>query len=696
MAEHTKKLKYRQSGTTYEVNLYTDSADVGTDALGLRDGTTTVYAKLGDPTDPDASHVRVRSSSTTKAILTTAATMAVPYIMPPEKVVDGSAYNNGMCMPKIARFGANHLHIYMSEHKYKTYAEVMAEIYRVRSTDDGETWDTPNNIPELDTNYQVYPAGYSHTLNKLYLLGHDGGHTFVNHVALSNYSDYPSSPSQLYYESANQYFNGFDVKNDKLVGRISYSTGDRYEIYGTLTSSSMSYTEDPNMHWTSSTSYPPSSFGLVTGEDSRFRIANYGDATKRTIKILNGSTPTIEGEFDTGNVTDELCHWMTRDTGSDWYYYYGRDPVSSKFCIYRTKIINHPPPTYTGSFYGDGTTISPYQIWYLEDLDRVRNNLSAHYMLMRNLDFQDPTSYANSANMTTWTTGEGWVPIGWVNNSVSYFTGSFNGNYHTIKNLYMSRSDGNYQSLIAYMYSSNIVGGSTIKYLGVENADIYGRAANAPIVGGARHDGAHSSMPKVYRCRTKDCTITANVARAAGLVGLHSQTNSNTAFNLIEECAVLNCYVESPYYVGGVVPQISGDSNNQTAPKPSAVNSYATGTTISTGSYSHPNIGTGSFHGGLIGVLWTSIATNCYAACGVTASYTQYGGLIGRSEFSASTSGCYWDTQVSGTTTSDGGTGKTTSEMMQQSTFSGWDFANVWKIDEGNDYPRLRMEDRFL
>ncbi len=33
---------------------------------------------------------------------------------------------------------------------------------------------------------------------------------------------------------------------------------------------------------------------------------------------------------------------------------------------------------------------------------------------------------------------------------------------------------------------------------------------------------------------------------------------------------------------------------------------------------------------------------------------------------------------------------KNTNELKQQSTFAGWDFDTVWRIDEGNDYPRLR------
>lgn len=42
---------------------------------------------------------------------------------------------------------------------------------------------------------------------------------------------------------------------------------------------------------------------------------------------------------------------------------------------------------------------------------------------------------------------------------------------------------------------------------------------------------------------------------------------------------------------------------------------------------------------------------------------------------------------------SEGGFGKTTIEMMTQSTYKDWDFETIWCIDEGKDYPRLQVFD---
>jgi hypothetical protein len=56
----------------------------------------------------------------------------------------------------------------------------------------------------------------------------------------------------------------------------------------------------------------------------------------------------------------------------------------------------------------------------------------------------------------------------------------------------------------------------------------------------------------------------------------------------------------------------------------------------------------------------------------------------------------YWNISTSGQATSAGGTGKTSAQMMQAATFTGWDMATqggstaVWRIYEGQTGPLLR------
>jgi len=95
-------------------------------------------------------------------------------------------------------------------------------------------------------------------------------------------------------------------------------------------------------------------------------------------------------------------------------------------------------PVSTG--YIPGEVDGYYRIWNLEHLAYINTNtetLNKNYMLMRDLDFNDPNSYFNpEQNMPLWTTGEGWVPIGDLETS---FTGFLNGNNKTISNLYIYR-----------------------------------------------------------------------------------------------------------------------------------------------------------------------------------------------------------------------------------------------------------------
>ena len=115
------------------------------------------------------------------------------------------------------------------------------------------------------------------------------------------------------------------------------------------------------------------------------------------------------------------------------------------------------------------------EIWTLEDLAGLRDDLNGDgaddhrfddatdnvtprgdggcpaagcigYELGRSLDFTEVTSYANAtANMAAWTSGSGWIPIGFctvrdtcaATSSPSFYSSVFEGNGHTISNLFV-------------------------------------------------------------------------------------------------------------------------------------------------------------------------------------------------------------------------------------------------------------------
>ena len=144
-----------------------------------------------------------------------------------------------------------------------------------------------------------------------------------------------------------------------------------------------------------------------------------------------------------------------------------------------------------------------------------------------------------------------------------------------------------------------------------------------------------------------------------GLVGNNSGT-------------ITNCYstgsVSGSSYVGGLVGDNSG----------TITNCYSTG-----------SVSGSSYVGGLVGYTDGTI-TNCYSTGSVSGT-SVFGGLVGYNFGTITYS--YWDKETSLQPSSTFGTGKTTAEMKQQATFEGWDFTNIWAIEEDVTYPYLQWQD---
>lgn len=142
---------------------------------------------------------------------------------------------------------------------------------------------------------------------------------------------------------------------------------------------------------------------------------------------------------------------------------------------------------------------------------------------------------------------------------------------------------------------------------------------------------------------------------------------------------------------------VAGASGSFTAYAGGLVGSAGTGATM-TNSYASGQVevnSTGANIGGLVGRN-NGTVTHAYATTavvGVGGSTT--GGLVASG--SGSVIDSFWDTQTTGQASSPGGgTGKTSSEMKSEATFSAWTIsssfasATVWGICEGTSYPYLK------
>ncbi len=101
------------------------------------------------------------------------------------------------------------------------------------------------------------------------------------------------------------------------------------------------------------------------------------------------------------------------------------------------------------------------------------------YELARSLDFDKADSYASGAVNTEWTTGNGWKPIAHTASFASpstLFRATFNGNGHTISNLYINPTT----------QAAGLFGGadrSVIREIGLVNADVTGVHGVGGLVG---------------------------------------------------------------------------------------------------------------------------------------------------------------------------------------------------------------------
>jgi hypothetical protein len=297
--------------------------------------------------------------------------------------------------------------------------------------------------------------------------------------------------------------------------------------------------------------------------------------------------------------------------------------------------------------------------WY--DLHAVRNDLTASYILMNDLD-SATAGYMELASDTA-NGGGGWEPIGTPDDG---FIGTFNGQGYEIRDLFINRPDQDYVGLFAHIvWKGNIDNFGVVENVGLVNANVIGSAEVGALVG---HNAG--SVNNSY-CSGR---VTGD-SRVGGLVGWNQATLSNS---------YSGCTVTGWTRVGG----LTGDNWYY---RGAVTNSYSTGSV------------TGSTRvGGLVGINYYGSVTSSYSIGSVSGS-SQVGGLVGYNKGTVSNS--FWDTQTSGRPTSDGGIGKTTAEMKNITTFSGagWNIiavagvgvrnpSYIWNIVDGQTYPFLSWE----
>lgn len=338
---------------------------------------------------------------------------------------------------------------------------------------------------------------------------------------------------------------------------------------------------------------------------------------------------------------------------------------------------------------GSGVPENPYRIATLENLywiaapddvvpspDRAER-WAAHYILTNDLDL---TATLN------WNDGSGWQPIGSMSQR---FTGSFDGDGYTIRNLYINRPATANQGLFGYIQDARIqnlrlfdidlevghTSGGLVAY--VVRGNLEDVAVTGKIVSGGSNIGGVAGY--ISTATLRRISVDANVqggGQTAGLAGLVWRENE------VRHVSVLGTVTGTASSIGGVAGFVQGGY-----PMPVIADSY------SRAAVSGPN-----HVGGLIGYSYDhALVSGSYSSGSVAGTGASVGGLIG-TLWRGTVNDCYWDMQASGVSTSAGGEGRTTAEMTypyDATTYQGWDFDTVWAEDVqgnlNNGYPYLKM-----
>jgi hypothetical protein len=319
---------------------------------------------------------------------------------------------------------------------------------------------------------------------------------------------------------------------------------------------------------------------------------------------------------------------------------------------------------------GTGTPSDPYMIEDVDDLQAVANNLTAHYALSNDIDASETIG---------WNSGQGFEPIGDAGNR---FSGGFDGKGCTITGLYMNRPNTDNVGLFGHV--GHDTEATVINNVRLVNTTVIGARGIGTLVG--RVTGNANTL--IEQCSAVVGNVTGNGA-TGGLIGSFNSWR-------ITPGGTDNPVLRYSYTDLSVYSSVSGGGRDKfgglagCSQKGTIQNSY---------SKSSVTVTDGSRIGGLAGCIdYRGEILNSYSTGGVTVTNCNLvGGLLGNREGRGPNAGVvthsFWDTETSGQTTSAGGTGKTTTDMQTETTFTdaGWNFDNIWDIDsmENNGYPYL-------
>jgi hypothetical protein len=394
-------------------------------------------------------------------------------------------------------------------------------------------------------------------------------------------------------------------------------------------------------------------------------------------------------------------------------------------------VLFFPASLFAFSGKGTGTEEDPYQITNVQQLQEMKDDLEANYILMNDIDASETRNWNiadHDDNPATPDSAMGFEPVGkfrgyldgkgseitslYINRPVETEVGLFGSCLlvnNVIKNIKM---DAHYivgqdkvgslcgyiehgvtlkiENCVSYgkVIGRNYIGG-LIGTMYTEGMGVFGGIKNSYTSGAVRGNdyvGGFAGFCYAERCAS-DCEVIASGEYKGGFAGV---------------CVASGCYATGDVFGSNLTGGFAGSINN-------CYECFSTGNvngnnevggfcgsiySVVSDCYATGDVNGQNNVGGFCGSLdyvnpehWIRMIEKCYSKGSVSGD-NDVGGFCGFNEREVVSS--FWDTQTSGISASAGGEGKTTAEMMTQSTYEGWDFEEVWCLVEGKTYPHLR------
>jgi hypothetical protein len=397
------------------------------------------------------------------------------------------------------------------------------------------------------------------------------------------------------------------------------------------------------------------------------------------VGTINGGS--VSSSYFAGSVTGEsnvggLVGFLHFGTVSDCYFINGEvtgynkvgglvgenhyGTISNSYYDYDKVLINGKKTITTGALFAED-----FAQWLVNDkfLD-VNERLSqenGYYVINNVSDFRQLLAFGQNSSLKFGLKSD--LDLATQSNFyIPYLAGEFDGNGHKISNLRL-----NLDAVFAVGLFGWLAPGGKVTQVGVENVNITGSDS----VGGLIGRNWQGTVSNSY-----STGMVTDGWKVGGLVGWNGGSIGNS-------CS--SSSVAGHYWVGGLVGVSEGPLSN---------------------SYSSGSVTGEEQVGGLVG-LNVDTLSNCYSTSRALGEQ-HTGGLVGVNSLgtvSGAVTSSFWNAQTSGQVTSDGGTGKVTSEMQSIDVFSGagWNIvavanpstrnsAYIWNIVDGQTYPFLSWQ----